>query len=141
MLATEAALRQVDLTSRRPDSLPPRHARCSAITLPLVAPAIGGAALIVFVLAIAEFGVPALLRVRVYTTEVFTAFAALFDFARATALTLPLLMLRWHQRVCRLAARSRVVAAIAAPAQQLPLLFRHGDSLLRYSRSWCSLWQ
>jgi iron(III) transport system permease protein len=44
----------------------------------------------VFVLAISEFGVPALLRVRVYTTEVFTAFAALFDFGRATILTLPL---------------------------------------------------
>src|SRR5688572_2954816 len=91
MLATEVALRQVDphleeagLVAASPDRVLWR------ITLPLVAPAIGGAALIVFVLAISEFGVPALLRVRVYTTEVFTAFAALFDFGRATALTLPL---------------------------------------------------
>jgi iron(III) transport system permease protein len=50
-------------------------------------------ALIVFVLAVSDFGVPALLRVRVFTTEIFTAFAALYDPARATALALPLLLL------------------------------------------------
>ena len=91
MLATEAALRQMDphleeagLITASPGLV------LSRITVPLIAPAIGGAALIVFVMAISEFGVPALLRVRVYTTEVFTAFAALFDFGRATALALPL---------------------------------------------------
>lgn len=94
MLATEAALRQMDprLEEAALTAAAPRRV-LARITLPLVAPAIGGAALIVFVLAISEFGVPALLRVRVYTTEVFTAFAALFDFGRATALTLPLLVL------------------------------------------------
>lgn len=94
MLATEAALRQMDthLEEAGIVAAPPGRV-LTRITMPLVAPAIGGAALIVFVLAISEFGVPALLRVRVYTTEVFTAFAALFDFARATALTLPLLVL------------------------------------------------
>ena len=35
---------------------------------------------------------PACLRVRVFTTEVFTAFAALYDFGRATTLAIPLLM-------------------------------------------------
>ena len=39
---------------------------------------------LIFVLAISEFGVPGLLRVRVFTTEVFTAFAAFYDFGRAT---------------------------------------------------------
>jgi iron(III) transport system permease protein len=94
MLATEAALRQMDpyLEEAGLIAAPPTRV-LSRITLPLVAPAIGGAALIVFVLAMSEFGVPALLRVRVYTTEVFTAFAALFDFARAAALTIPLLLL------------------------------------------------
>ena len=43
----------------------------------------------IFVLAVSEFGVPGLLRVRVFTTEVFTAFAALYDFSRATILALP----------------------------------------------------
>ena len=94
MLATEVALRQVDAHVEEAGILAGTAGRVLArITLPLIAPAIGGAALIVFVLAISEFGVPALLRVRVYTTEVFTAFAALFDFARATALMLPLLLL------------------------------------------------
>jgi iron(III) transport system permease protein len=94
MLATEAALRQMDIHLEEAGTVAAAPGRVFArITIPLVGPAIGGAALIVFVLAISEFGVPALLRVRVYTTEVFTAFAALFDFARATALTLPLLFL------------------------------------------------
>jgi iron(III) transport system permease protein len=94
MLATEAALRQMDTRLEEAGIIAAAPGRVLArITIPLVGPAIGGAALVVFVLAISEFGVPALLRVRVYTTEVFTAFAALFDFARATALTLPLLFL------------------------------------------------
>ena len=63
------------------------------ITLPLAAPSIVAAALVIFVLAVSEFGVPGLLRVRVYTTEVFTAFAALYDSGRAAVLALPLLAL------------------------------------------------
>jgi iron(III) transport system permease protein len=59
----------------------------------LAAPSITAAALLIFVLAISEFGVPGLLRVRVFTTEVFTAFAALYDFGRATLMALPLLLL------------------------------------------------
>jgi iron(III) transport system permease protein len=63
------------------------------ITLPLVAPAVAATGLLVFALALTEFGVPGLLRVRVYTTEVFTAFSSFYDFARATALATPLLVL------------------------------------------------
>jgi iron(III) transport system permease protein len=48
---------------------------------------------VIFVLAVSEFGVPGLLRVRVYTTEVFTAFAARYDFTRAIVLAVPLLLL------------------------------------------------
>jgi iron(III) transport system permease protein len=61
------------------------------ITLRLIAPTIAATALIIFVLALSEFGVPALLRVRVFTTEVFTAFAALYDFGAGVALATPLL--------------------------------------------------
>ncbi|HEX6623720.1 MAG TPA: ABC transporter permease subunit, partial [Pyrinomonadaceae bacterium] len=61
------------------------------ITLPLIAPAVAATALIIFVLALSEFGVPGLLRVRVFTTEVFTAFAALYDFGAGVALATPLL--------------------------------------------------
>ena len=63
------------------------------ITVPLVAPSIVAAALVIFVLAVSEFGVPGVLRVRVYTTEIFTAFAALYDPGRAALLALPLLAL------------------------------------------------
>jgi iron(III) transport system permease protein len=59
--------------------------------------------------------VPGLLRVRVYTTEVFTAFAALYDFGRAIALAAPLLVL------------SLVVAVVAAAVL--------GDRLLTTRRS------
>ncbi|HYN09797.1 MAG TPA: ABC transporter permease subunit [Vicinamibacterales bacterium] len=94
MLATEAAVRRVDARLEEAALLvaPPRQV-LARITLPLVGPSIGAAALLVFVLAVSDFGVPALLGVRVFTTEVFTAFAALYDFGRATVLTLPLLAL------------------------------------------------
>src|SRR5687767_14990434 len=108
MLATEAALRQMDTHLEEAGIIAAAPGRVFArITIPLVGPAIGGAALIVFVLAISEFGVPALLRVRVYTTEVFTAFAALFDSGRATALTIPLLIVT--------AGTSAVAVALLGP--------------------------
>ena len=88
MLATEAALRRID--GRLEEAAPHRRRRrgrvLRRITLPLAAPIILAAALVVFVLAVSEFGVPGLLRVRVYTTEVFTAFAALYDFSAALVL-------------------------------------------------------
>ena len=68
--------------------------RCvdSAVTLgPLMLPTLAASGLIVFVLAISDFAVPALLRTRVYTTEVFTAFAAFYDFTRAAVVALPLI--------------------------------------------------
>ncbi len=94
MIATEVSLRRID--GRLEDAAlivasPQRVLR--HITLPLAAPGVAAAALLIFVLAISEFGVPGLLRVRVYTTEVFTAFAALYDVPRAIALTVPLLIL------------------------------------------------
>ncbi len=94
MLATEVAMRRID--GRLEEAalvVAPEGRVLFRITLPLAAPAILGAALVVFVLAVSEFGVPSLLRVRVYTTEVFTAFAALFDFERAIVLAMPLLAL------------------------------------------------
>jgi iron(III) transport system permease protein len=93
MLATEVGLRRLEPRLEEAALLVATPARVlSRITLPLVAPTVLAAALVVFVLAISEFAVPGLLRVRVFTTEVFTAFAALYDFGRATALALPLLI-------------------------------------------------
>lgn len=94
MLATEAAARRVDGRLEEAALLVTHPRRVLwRITLPLIAPSIAAAALIIFVLALSEFGVPSLLRVRVYTTEVFTAFAALYDFGAATALATPMLAL------------------------------------------------
>jgi iron(III) transport system permease protein len=94
MLATEVAMRRIDgrleeaaLLIARPQLV------LRGITLPLIAPSVLAAALVIFVLAASEFGVPGLLRVRVYTTEVFTAFAALYDFSRAILVAVPLLIL------------------------------------------------
>jgi iron(III) transport system permease protein len=94
MLATEVSMRRVDgrLEEAGLVIAPPGRV-FRRITLPLAAPGIVAAALIIFVLAVSEFGVPGLLRVRVYTTEMFTAFAALYDFARAILLSIPLLLL------------------------------------------------
>ncbi len=93
MLATEAAARKVDARLEEAALLVAALRRVLAkITLPLVAPAVASAALVIFVLAVSEFGVPGLLRVNVFTTEVFTAFAAFYDFGAATALSIPLLI-------------------------------------------------
>lgn len=103
MLATEAGLRRVEPRLEEAALLAAAPGRVlRRITLPLAAPSILSAALIIFVLAMSDFAVPGLLRVRVFTTEVFTAFAALYDFSRATALALPLLLV------------SAVVAIVAA---------------------------
>jgi iron(III) transport system permease protein len=103
MLAAEVAIRRVDGRFEEAGLMVARPRRVLLrITLPLAAPVTIAAGLLIFVLAISEFGVPGLLRVRVYTTEVFTAFAALYDAARAVVLTLPLLAL------------CAIVAAIAA---------------------------
>ena len=94
MLATEAAARRIEASLEEVALLVagPRRTVWS-ITLPLIAPSIAGAALLTFVLALSEFSVPSVLRVRVFTTEVFTAFAALYDFGAATARATPMLAL------------------------------------------------
>jgi iron(III) transport system permease protein len=93
MLATEAAARRVDGHLEEGASLVTHTRRVLwRITMPLIAPMVAAAALTIFVLGLSEFGVPSLLRVRVYTTEVFTAFAALYDFGAAMALAVPLLV-------------------------------------------------
>jgi iron(III) transport system permease protein len=94
MLASELAFRRIDARLEEAAlAVAPRRLVLRRIMLPLAAPVVASAALIVFVLAISDFGVPGLLRVRVYTTEVFTAFAALYDYSRAILLAIPLLVL------------------------------------------------
>ena len=110
MLATEVALRRIDGRLEEAALLhAPPLLVLRRITLPLTAPSVLAVALIMFVLSVSEFGVPGLLRVRVYTTEVFTAFAALYDFGRAVLLAVPLLL------VCLLVA----IAAVALLGERL----------------------
>lgn len=93
MLATEMAMRRIDGRLEEAGLIVAAPSRVLwRITLPLAAPSMFAAAVIIFVLAVSEFGVPGLLRVRVYSTEVFTAFAALYDFSRALAVAVPLLV-------------------------------------------------
>jgi len=62
------------------------------ITLPLIAPAILFAAVLVFLLTLGEVGVPTYLRYPVYPVETLTQFAAFYDFSAATAAVIPLLV-------------------------------------------------
>ncbi len=61
------------------------------ITLPLIAPALIFAAIVVFLLALGEIGVPSYLRYSVYPTETLTQFAAFYNFSAATVSATPLL--------------------------------------------------
>jgi iron(III) transport system permease protein len=128
MLATEVALRRIDgrLEEAALIVAGPRSVFLR-ITVPLVAPSIMAAALVIFVLAVSEFGVPGVLRVRVYTTEIFTAFAALYDPGQAARLALPLLAL------CLAVA----VAAVALLGDRLVSARRGAGtpSALRFARS------
>ncbi len=94
MLATEAAARRVDARIEEAGLLVARPRRVLwHITMPLIGPTIAAAGLIIFVLALSDFAVPGLLRVPVFTTEAFTAFAALYDFGAGVTLCAPLLVL------------------------------------------------
>ena len=69
----------------------------------------------IFVLAVSDSAFR-IAQVRVYTTEVFTAFAALYDFRRAIVLTLPLLSCAW-----RLALAAALLGSLVTPRRRLPL--------------------
>jgi len=60
------------------------------VTLPLIAPGITLAAVLVFLLSLGEFGVPIFLRVDVFPVESFAQFTAFYNFEAATAAALPL---------------------------------------------------
>jgi iron(III) transport system permease protein len=92
MLATEAAARRIESRLEEAALVVASPMRAFArVTFPLLWPSIASSALLTFVLALSDYSVPNLLQQRVYTTEVFTAFAAFYDVSRATALALPLI--------------------------------------------------
>lgn len=62
------------------------------ITLPLIRPHVIAGSIFVFVFSIIDFGVPDILRVRTYPTEIFIQFSALYDERAAILLSLPLML-------------------------------------------------
>ncbi len=85
------------------------------ITLPLVAPAIAFAAVLIFLLSLGEIGVPMYLRFPVYPVQTLTQFAAFYDLRAATVAAAPLLLVtlavlglqtRLQRRVLQLGRRT-----------------------------------
>ena len=76
------------------------------VTLPLSSPHILCGALFVFIFCIIDFGVPDILRVRVYPVEIFIQFSAFYDEKAASILSFPLILLtlimvliqKWHMK-------------------------------------------
>ena len=61
------------------------------VTLPLITPHVLSGAMFVFIFSIINFGVPDILRVRVYPIEIFIQYSAFFDEGAATILSVPLI--------------------------------------------------
>lgn len=60
------------------------------ITIPLILPGVLLASMLVFLLALGEFGVPTFFRYDVFPVESFTQFSAFYNFGAATAAAIPL---------------------------------------------------
>ncbi len=63
------------------------------ITIPLILPGVLLAAMLVFLLALGEFGVPTFFRYDVFPVESFTQFSAFYNFGAATAAAIPLVII------------------------------------------------
>jgi iron(III) transport system permease protein len=63
------------------------------VVLPLILPAVGSAAGLVFALTLVEYGVPALLQYNVYVMEIFAEFSQSGNSLRAMAFAFPVLVL------------------------------------------------
>jgi iron(III) transport system permease protein len=132
MLLTIAFLRNVNPQLENAGRLVSGWPRVLAhITLPLVAPAIAFAAVLIFLLSLGEIGVPMYLRFPVYPVETLTL-AAFYDLLAATVAAAPLLLVtlavlglqtRLHKRVLQLGRRTPRGEAvqIALGAWRMPL--------------------
>jgi len=88
------ALRGVDPASEEAARLLfPWRRVVGRIDLPQIAPAIAGGILLVFVLVVGEFAVPAYLRYPVFSGAVFAQFAAFLDIPAAAVTSIPLAIL------------------------------------------------
>ncbi len=63
------------------------------IILPLIKPALISSFILVFILSVSEFSVPAFLSVNVFTTEIFTQFSAFYNYGSAVANSMVLVLI------------------------------------------------
>ena len=63
------------------------------VTFPLVFPHVASGGLFVFVFAFTNFGVPDILRIKVFPVEIFIQFSAFYDEKAATVLTVPIILI------------------------------------------------
>ncbi|MFH1220209.1 MAG: iron ABC transporter permease [Candidatus Eisenbacteria bacterium] len=93
-LLTVAGLKSVDRKLEEAAELTHRKwTVLRKITLPLIAPYVFSAAILVFVFAVSDYTVPDLLRVNAYPVEIFVQFSAYYNEAKATALSIPLVLM------------------------------------------------
>ncbi len=93
-LLTMSGLKSVDSRYEEAALLQQKSAySLTRITLPLVLPHIIAGAIFVFIFSIIDFGVPDILRVKVYPMEIFVQFSAFYNERAAIVLGLPLLVI------------------------------------------------
>ena len=94
MLLTMTYLRTVNPRLEEAAKLVARWpAVLKGITIPLILPGVFLAAMLVFLLALGEFGVPTFFRYDVFPVESFTQFSAFYNFGAATAAAIPLALI------------------------------------------------
>lgn len=94
MLITEGSLSRVDSHLEESGLVQAGRGRVLRdILFPLAAPGLISGMLIIFILALSEFGVPFLLGVKVLTTEIFTQFSAFYNEKAAVALSIPFVVI------------------------------------------------
>ena len=96
-----------------------RLATFARVTLPLVAPAVLGGAILVILTVISEYGAFEILRFQTFTTEIFSEFQ--FDAAAAGALSIPLVALGLLALFAEQLVPRRAIAASAPRRAPRPL--------------------
>jgi len=124
MLITCMALKAVDARHEEAGMLYVGWKRTLfGITLKQALPASLAGGVLVFVLSLANFGVPSLLGLHVYTVEIYSKFNAFYDVPGATASAFPLLMLCLLALLAyRLCLRRRSYVSLSTHARRAGLM-------------------
>lgn len=97
------------------------------VSLPMILPGILFAAMLVFLLALGELGVPMFLRYPVFPVETLTQFSAFYDFGAAAAAATPLLAVTLLVlAVERMLLRDRTYRLLSTPLARRTLLIPLG---------------